>query len=317
MNRVTYKILPVFQTGLRKAFESLGSFQVRGEQNCLYRLDFNTPQGWLRVKQFSNGTLYLEATHGGLFQQAQTLVTEITQSQAAPSKQSVSSSSSINGKIEVSQPYIGTDESGKGDYFGPLVIAGVYATPDQEAALKAFGVQDSKALTDGRIHTIASQIRSTVGESSIAVIELTPKRYNELYDQFKAQGKNLNHMLAWGHAAMIETLLENNPTCQLAIADQFGSEHYIQSQLKTLGKQIKLHQTPKAEANIAVAAASIIARECFVSLLKELGKPFGITLPLGAGDQTLRVARQFVAQHGANQLKLVAKLHFKTTQAVL
>ena len=173
---------------------------------------------------------------------------------------------------------------------------------------------DSKALSAKNISTLAQQIFDTVGENAICVVEMGPKKYNELYDRFKQSGKNLNHLLAWGHATAIETLLTRFPACQQAISDQFGNERYIVSQLKEKGKGITLHQTPRAEANTGVAAASIIARNHFVKKMQSLSNRFGVDLPLGANPRVKNQARVFIEEHGREALCEVAKLHFKTTQ---
>ncbi|MBY0405288.1 MAG: ribonuclease HIII [Cyanobacteria bacterium] len=220
------------------------------------------------------------------------------------------------GKVNLAGSYIGTDESGKGDYFGPLVIAGVFVNEDTCAALLKAGVMDSKKLTDRQIMGLAQAIHQIVGQEGICVVEMGPAKYNQLYDSFKQKGKNLNHLLAWGHARAIENLLTNNPSCTQAIADQFGSEHYIKSMLQEKGKQITLHQTPRAEANIGVAAASVIARYRFVQRLQKLSEQFQITLPLGAGSQVPITAKKFIQTHGKDKLGEVAKLHFKTTLAL-
>lgn len=303
----------------------LPGFEEKSEQNCSYRLDFSTPQGWVRVKQFTNGTLYLEATDSNTFQQILRLVDQVTGSdihwdrekdpspKRAPATRAMDSD---RGRIELDLPYIGTDESGKGDYFGPLVIAGVYVTPETALKLKSLGVIDSKLLKEAQIKQLASKIQLLVGSDAWNIIEISPKRYNELYASFKKSGKNLNHLLAWGHAKALEILLEKNPECRHAIADQFGSEHYIRSQLQTRGRQIELHQTPKAEANVGVAAASILARARFVHKIKVLGERLGTPLPLGAGTLVLEKAKWIVKQHGPEALPEIAKLHFKTTEAI-
>lgn len=300
----------------------------KSEQYCDYRLDGKASGGWLRAKQFTNGTLYLEASNEELLAVMTTLLAHdsipatakqpsLLQVNGSASELSVDRSSAkekSSGLLDVKGTYIGTDESGKGDYFGPLVIAGVMVTEETSALLREVGVMDSKLLKDGRIETVYQQIIQIVGEKSLSVVEMGPAKYNELYERFKSGGKNLNHLLAWGHATVIENLVVRFPECQQAIADQFGNERYILSQLKEKGKGITLHQTHRAEANIGVAAASIVARYRFVKRLKYLSGQFGVTLPLGAGPQVKTAARQLVNVHGQASLKEVAKLHFKTTQ---
>lgn len=321
MERFKIQVTPVFQQTVKQALLNMAPCQEKPEQNCAYRLDYNGVQGWARVKQFTNGTFYVEATDPALYQEISALVQKTTGT-AVPkasvtSQKSDSALSPVRGKIEVVEPYIGTDESGKGDYFGPLVIAGVFTTPETWVKLEQMGVMDSKLLKDAQMRTMAAQIQTLLGPEGFSIIEISPKRYNELYDSFKQSGKNLNHLLAWGHAKVLETLLEKHPDCNAAIADQFGSEHYIRSQLQTRGKAIKLHQTPKAEANIGVAAASILARVRFVQKMQTLGNQVGTPLPFGAGANVLACAKQLVNAKGKDILKQVAKYHFKTTESVL
>jgi ribonuclease HIII len=123
----------------------------------------------------------------------------------------------------------------------------------------------------------------------------------------------LNHLLAWGHAVSLQTLLERFPECRQAIADKFGDERYILNQLKGKAKEIDLRQTPRAEANVGVAAASIVARWRFTKKIKTLSSQFGLNLPLGAGPQVKVAARKLIAEQGRDALAQVAKLHFKTT----
>ncbi len=329
MERYKVTLSPLFQDQARVALMDLGNWQEKTEQNCRYRLDWTTPQGWVRVKQFTNGTFYLEATDASAYLQVLSKIQALTGQCVAPAtpastlntnhsnKGKVTSiRSETRGLIALDVPYIGTDESGKGDYFGPLVIAGVYTTPENTEALLQLGVMDSKLLKDGQMAQIAVAIQNLVGPTGFDIIEIGPKRYNELYDKFKQSGKNLNHLLAWGHARVLENLLSKNPNCTHAIADQFGSEHYIKTQLQTRGKGIELHQTPKAEANLGVAAASILARVRFVQKLKALGHQYNTDLPPGAGSQVLTRAKSLVATYGPDILSQIAKLHFKTTETV-
>jgi ribonuclease HIII len=204
---------------------------------------------------------------------------------------------------------IGIDESGKGDYFGPLVIAGVRVTPELEPDLRLIGVRDSKCISDGRIFEIAPDIRTLCRHSIVAI---GPQRYNELYSRIG----NLNRLLAWGHARALENLLEES-SCPLAISDQFGDERFILNALLQKGQAIRLIQRPKAEEDLAVAAASILARGEFLTRLKRLSQEIGVTLPKGASQAVETAARVVVNKLGQDGLAKVAKLHFKTTQRVL
>ena len=204
---------------------------------------------------------------------------------------------------------IGIDESGKGDYFGPLVIAGAYVTPDQEEELRTVGVRDSKALADKKAITLAGRIR-TLCPTTLVVIG--PERYNGLYASFK----NLNKLLAWGHARAIENLLEQ-VGCKRVIADQFGAERFLNNALMEKGQSITLIQKHRAEQEIAVAAASIIARAEFLRRLDDLGQRYHVRLPKGASAQVITAGKAFVKQHSSDALSQVAKLHFRTTEKIL
>ncbi|TLY15712.1 MAG: ribonuclease HIII [Nitrospirae bacterium] len=209
----------------------------------------------------------------------------------------------------VASSRIGSDESGKGDYFGPLVIAAAFVTPEIEPDLKLMEVRDSKRISDGRVLEMARDLRQVCKHSIVAI---GPQRYNELYERIR----NLNRLLAWGHARALENLLEQ-VTCELAIADQFGDERFILNALLEKGKRIRLVQRPKAEEDLAVAAASILARAEFLTRLKRLSDEVGTSLPKGASPPVELAARMVVKKHGRERLSTIAKLHFKTTLAVL
>ena len=204
---------------------------------------------------------------------------------------------------------IGIDESGKGDYFGPLVIAAVFVTPASEQDLVLMQVRDSKKISDGRIVEMAPDIRLVCPHSIVAI---GPQRYNELY----AQINNLNRLLAWGHARALENLLQQ-VDCDQAIADQFGDERLILNALQEKGKHIRLVQRTRAEADVAVAAASILARAEFLLRLQRLSQELHTTLPKGASSAVELAGRMVVKTYGQDRLGTVAKLHFKTTKQVL
>lgn len=210
---------------------------------------------------------------------------------------------------EMFEPHLGVDESGKGDFFGPLVIAGAYTDRDSARALLDAGVMDSKRISSpDRIRALAAAIRKTRGVHTDVVL-IGPERYNALHDSFG----NLNELLAWGHVKVIEQLAEEVPGCPRALSDQFANPRVLQRALARKGLAIELQQRTKGESDVAVAAASILAREAFVGWLARAGEQWGVTLALGAGPPVLEAGRAFVAKHGAPDLRKVAKLHFKTT----
>ena len=212
-------------------------------------------------------------------------------------------------------PTIGTDESGKGDFFGPLVCAGVYVDADSAGTLQEMGVRDSKRLSDRRCRELAESIKITQRER-YDVVEITPPRYNALYEQFRREGKNLNTLLAWAHARVLENLL-SRVACSRAITDQFADPRFVQSKLQQRGKAIELIQMPRAEVHIAVAAASVLARARFLERLEALSRQFGMALPKGASNAVVQAGQALVKRHGLGTLRQVAKLHFKTTTEVL
>ncbi len=204
---------------------------------------------------------------------------------------------------------IGIDESGKGDYFGPLVIAGVYVSQEQEEVLRVAGVRDSKAVTDKKAAILAEQIRVLC---PFTVVAIGPERYNSLHASFK----NLNKLLAWGHARSIENLLEK-VSCDRVVADQFGDERFLLNALMAKGRSVTLVQKPRAEEEMAVAAASVVARAEFLRRLQELSTRYEVALPKGASDLVITAGKAFVQRHGAEALGHVAKLHFRTTEKVV
>lgn len=206
-------------------------------------------------------------------------------------------------------PHIGVDEAGKGDVFGPLCVAALYADSTQITALVQMGIRDSKRLSDSAIIKIAEKIKK---ECDYSIIKIFPKRYNELYDQFK----NLNHLLAWGHATAIEELVAKS-SCTEVIIDQFASEHVVENALKRKGLQVNLSQRHRGEEDIVVAGASILARAAFVQGIDRLSKEFQQELPKGASSLVVTAGRKFVGIHGEQALHQVAKLHFKTIQDFL
>jgi ribonuclease HIII len=205
--------------------------------------------------------------------------------------------------------HIGTDESGKGDYFGPVVIAGFFLPDGQEDVLRELGVRDSKALSDNRCREIAESLKSDYIQ---AVVVIGPEKYNELH----ARMRNLNKILAWGHARAIEDILARVPAAK-AVTDQFGDERFVLNALMGQGRTIELVQRPRAEEDLAVAAASILARAEFLKRLFFLGRTWGVDLPKGAGPQVEEVAVDLVRRHGRAALEKTAKIHFKTTERVL
>jgi ribonuclease HIII len=209
------------------------------------------------------------------------------------------------------RPHIGTDEAGKGDYFGPLVVAAVYADEVALAGLPQAGVRDSKRVSSAsrlwELERAAKQICPV-----FEVVVISPARYNELI----AEMRNLNRLLAWAHARAIENVLGKQPGCRLAVADQFGDERFLRESLMKRGREVELVQQVRAEEDPAVAAASVLARAAFVRALERLSQEAGIELPRGA-THVVQAGREVYNKGGDELLRRVAKVHFKTTKQVV
>jgi ribonuclease HIII len=214
---------------------------------------------------------------------------------------------------EMLLPRLGIDESGKGDFFGPLCIAGVYANAEITKHWMKAGIRDSKDISgDKRIGDLAKVIQETPG-CIYATVPIGNEAYNRLYGKIKS----VNGILAWGHARVIENLMGQlhrmNPTPVRAISDQFAHDKKVVEQaLMRLGKTLELVQRHKAESDMAVAAASILARNEFVTRLKRLEGQFGTGFPKGASAAVDAAAKEFVERYGAGRLSEVAKVHFRT-----
>lgn len=209
--------------------------------------------------------------------------------------------------------HAGIDESGKGDFFGPLCICTAFVEESDVDELIDIGVKDSKAIkSDKKIATMATQIRRVL-RGKYAVIAIGNESYNRMYEKIQ----NLNKMLAWGHARSLENLLEMVPHCNDVLADKFGNERFINNALMEKGKQITVRQETKAESDIAVAAASILARDRFVSAMAKLEEQSGIKLPKGASAAVIEAGRNLVDKFGPDELPKYAKMHFKTVAKVL
>ncbi|MDO9529487.1 MAG: ribonuclease HIII [Syntrophales bacterium] len=207
------------------------------------------------------------------------------------------------------QVWAGTDESGKGDFFGPLVVCGFICRKAMLPSLIKLGVRDSKQINDKEIEKIAKQLFARF-MPNIETIVLLPAKYNELYQKFRDSNKKLNEMLAWMHARVILNLNKKHDF-EGAVVDKFASDRTLLSSLKDL-KEIKLQHKVRAEQDLAVASASIIARYLFLKNLKELSKKHEIEFPKGASTKVIQVANEFSSKYGKSKLSEVAKIHFKT-----
>lgn len=204
---------------------------------------------------------------------------------------------------------LGIDESGKGDFFGPLVIAGVLANEREAARMLEMNVRDSKKISDNRIAELADWIK---GNFAHTVVLIGPEKYNDLY----AKIKNLNRLLAWGHSRVIENLAEEHQV-EKAVSDKFGKTELIENALMKKGREIELEQIVRGESITQVAAASILARAEFVRAMRRLEQQYHVRLPKGAGAPVDQAARVIIQSGGEGLLAKVSKNHFKNYQRAI
>ncbi len=211
-------------------------------------------------------------------------------------------------------PHMGVDESGKGDFFGPLCVCAAYTDNDLSKKLKDAGAKDCKQMSDKQVLAVGAKLRTILGPSRYTLVQIGPQAYNRLY----AKIKNINRLLAWGHARCIENLLNGVPDCPRAVADQFAGEQLIKRALMEKGKGIKLEQHHKAESDIAVAAASVIAREAFLRAIEKMRAEHGLEIPKGSSSPAVKETAIELAKKAGPQILLqTVKCHFRTTDQVL
>lgn len=215
---------------------------------------------------------------------------------------------------EMYAPHMGTDESGKGDIFGPLITVAAFVDEKTSHQLVDLGIRDSKKISDGKIVALAKEVRQILGRKNCAFVLLRPQTYNRVYQKIG----NLNRLLAWCHARAIETLAEQRPDCTRVVVDQFAKTEYtIKRALMPKGRKLKVDQMHKAERDIAVATASVLARDVFISEVKRMEEAVGMALPKGAGPKIPETLDALLQAKGVELVPQVAKCHFKTIEEAL
>ena len=312
---------------LKKFLHAQDGVEVGNAQYCDYVVKIKQDSYQININQYTKGKLVLQGKDDPLFDQIETQIEailgmikmngDVTESQTKLQKQQEAVRA-----IDVGEEWVGTDESGKGDYYGPLVSAAVYVDHSIADMLVDIGVTDSKKLSDKRVTDLAPQIERICGNRCTHVV-INPEAYNRLYNNMRSEGKNLNSLLAWTHVKALEEILPNfQPASPLTvIVDKFADENYIKSRFKAeklikdgQNVELRLIQLPKAEVNVAVAAASILARYYFLNQLKRLSEQYGVELPKGASNpKIVEIGKSIYRKSGLSELSKIAKLHFKTT----
>lgn len=223
-----------------------------------------------------------------------------------PGKPRKSRETRRKGDGDLEGPAIGGDESGKGDYFGPLVVAAIRLGEGDAAKLRAGGIADSKQVSD---QLVLRQAPVLAESFACALRVVDPPEYNRRH----AERKNVALVLADLYREVIAELARPG---DLVVIDQF-SKNAGRLEKAMAGLGVELAQMHKAERFMSVAAASFLARAAFLRRLAELSDEHAVDLPKGAGPPVDKAARRFLQIHGREKLGLVAKLHFKTTEKVL
>lgn len=212
---------------------------------------------------------------------------------------------------------LGMDESGKGDWFGPLVVAAVALDPSQAAALQRAGVRDSKLLEPTSLTALAALIEQTLAPTAYELCVLQPAAYNQRY----AALQNINLLLAELYAETAATLIARVGPLPV-ICDQFAQRsERLDTAFRRVGlaRPTQLHHAESS--SLAVAAASILATTRFQAELVRLGAAAGLGAPLPRGASAVRqlgaAARRIIALHGPEALGSYAKLNFQPVRAIL
>jgi ribonuclease HIII len=293
--------------------------QEIGEEGCVYRFDI-IKNDKIIIKQYSTGTITVIGQTGSAWDEIfESVELILEQKLEVTSQEKKNNSETVKEDILPTNvtSWIGVDEAGKGDYFGPLVTAAVLVDNSNKSKLSSIGIKDSKNLTDQKNIEMGMIIEKICGDKCY-ILATMPEKYNEFIASSSFKG-NSQRILGWQHRRSIENILSKYE-CQYAICDQFGDESFINDGLKTgKGSQINIIQRPKAESNLAVAAASILARREFLLRLQMMSEEYQVSFPKGASDTKtiVSVAETLIKKFGKDILNKVAKTHFKTTKMIM
>lgn len=216
----------------------------------------------------------------------------------------------INNKVYYSNS-IGSDETGTGDYFGPIVVSAAYVTKEDIPFLEKLGVKDSKKMTDEHIIKIMPEIKKRIPYSSMI---LTNENYNKNHEE----NMNLNKMKAILHNKVLLALTEKYHNYDYVVVDQFAESYTYYRYLKEIPKvQRNITFLTKAEDQcLAVACGAIISRYILIQEFNKLSKEYGIHIPKGAGENVDKVGAEIVKKYGIEVLDKIAKKSFKNTEKI-
>ncbi|MCQ2363648.1 MAG: ribonuclease HIII, partial [Acidaminococcaceae bacterium] len=221
----------------------------------------------------------------------------VTQNQLVLDLQQQLGAVKCHGKNDFREIWAGSDESGKGDFFGPLVVAAVVVRRSLANDLLVAGVKDCKQLTDKKVLELEPLIKEKA--VSYRVLELRPEYYNRRYSQVK----NLNTLNASGHFHALTQVLQETPEAEGALIDQFMQDTSLIRELQEQFPGRKFLQRPRGEEDTAVAAASVLARAQFLHTMEQLAAEAGEQeLPKGSGPLQAAVAKRIAARLGRDVL---------------
>ena len=315
--------LDCLETNLNNIAELKESKEV--QYGHLFRYMRGEEKVILTVYNGKRGIHHVWSGEGSLRQELESMVCALTSISKGESKKQLLQKSidehmtwrtTEDGSLEPSFSeaiWAGSDESGKGDFFGPLVLSAVALNAQIAWELTNAGVKDCKLLTDKKI----LQLESIIKESALAfsVLQLKPRFYNKRYAEVLSQGGKLNQLLASGHinalTKVIEQLAAHGQACEYALIDQFTSSNMVIRPLEQRFPQVRFVQQTKAESNMAVAAASVLARAQFLRTMSELADIAGLPeLPKGGGEHCTECARMLLQKFSLEELGDFVKLHF-------
>jgi len=212
------------------------------------------------------------------------------------------------------ETWIGSDEAGKGDYMGPLTVAAIFVDRRAAKTCRSIGITDSKLLSNESVRNLAERIKS-IFNGCYSIVSVSPQEYNARFDELSKKAMNSLDLLAECHAQVISELFDKNLTPQSIIIDKFSNEKRIAYLLPEGDYRLELRV--RGEADPAVAAASILARDAYLEGLESISRKFGIRAVSGSGAETDKIVRKAVGKFGTNILDEIAKVHFKNTSKVL
>ncbi len=292
--------------------EKLKEYNVTEEKKIAYGLQFKINSNIVRIYSSKKKGITLDTSQSKNEQLNITLnniYENFKGNNISSPNFSVKNSSDSDIDPILSPPLTGSDEVGKGDFYAPIIVGSVYLNEKQYNILKELGVKDSKALTDEQITKLAQKIKQVT--SNYSILRIKQNKYNELYSKIG----NINAILAWAHSTNIKNVYKKHPFEKLLV-DKFGREEQIKSSLKELNLK-EIIFMPKAEKNIAVAAASILARDALIKSTENMNKYYNFNFPLGANKIVIEKGKEFVKNFGEEELKNVCKMHFKTSKEIL